>query len=169
MESALKDRILSGIGRNGIDFSVNRNDALTGRIADAISAEKWRDMSKKVITPAAGGRTAPEYIRSMNEHTDAVTRMRANKDVTVLMPPHTRLAFVKKTMKKLNMATTRFQQDFNTASLDAASVLAEYALDADRRLKLTEEKLEQQNKIIERLMLEQEKLRKAVDELKREK
>lgn len=165
MESALRDSILSGIGR-GIDFSVNRDEALTAQIAEAIRREKWSGVSKNV--PAARPKQTRNYVRSMNEHEDAVSRMRANRDVTVLMPPHTRLAFVKKTFKKLNMVTTRFQQDFNAASLDAASALAEYALDADKRIKLMQEKLDAQNRIIERLMAEQEKLRKTVEELKRE-
>ncbi len=176
---SLKENILSGIGAESHAFTVNGSGAITDRIASAVSAEDWAALDAAMGNTVVKKRR-PAYIRTMNEHVDAVSRMSANRNVTVLMPPHTRLAAVKKVMKKLNMTTTRFQEDFNTASLDAVSALAEYAIEADRRINdLTEEnealradvedKAREQKELSERMIAELEKLRKPVEALKKEK
>lgn len=151
---------------SGAEFSINGSTALTDRISLAILNEDWQALKEKAGVEAPKP-AKPRYRKDMNEHADALARMRANRDVTVLMPPHTRLAFVKKVFKKLNMATTRFQEDFNSASLDAAAVFAEYAIDAEKKISAQQKQITEQGEIIERLMIEQEKLRKIIEEIKR--
>ena len=164
----LKETILLGIGRNGLDFSINADAALTEKITCAIQKQDWNFMEKSAASTTAKAKEETTYVRSMNGHLDAIMRMRQSRAVTVLMPEHTRFAFVKKIFKKCNMATTRFQEEFNTAALDAACALAEYALDADQRIKRLKESHQRLENIIHRMMLEQERLRKTVEELKRD-
>ncbi len=167
MSESLREGLLECMKRDGAAFSVNGDAVLTRTLHGRMSSRDW-DALKRTAAGSIRRTAKPRYKKQMNEHADAFIRMNANKDVTVLMPPHMRLAFVKKTVKKLNMATTRFQEDFNVASLDAVYALAEYAADADRRLTEQERLIERQTDIIERLMREQESLRKAVENLRRE-
>ncbi|MBQ4061881.1 MAG: FkbM family methyltransferase [Christensenellaceae bacterium] len=124
-----------------MNFTVNGDKDIDRQICAKIEATDWDEIKKNnnKTYRTAGAitmRTDEKQIDNaviFDTHKEALERMRMNKDITVLMPEHTRFSFVKRVIKKLMKVSTRYQQEYNNAAIDVIEALLIRLKEAEKR------------------------------------